>query len=115
MPVVGDHSARDAWRAMNGTAFLAYFVQILAPTLKLGDIVVMDNLPADKPVAIRHAMEVTGARLFFLPPCSPDLNPIEMAFSKTKALLKKAADSTVEDLWTETAIVNEAVTPGLDP
>ncbi|MBG6147765.1 transposase [Labrenzia sp. EL_142] len=56
---------------MNGTAFLAYLVQILAPTLKLGDIVVMDNLPADKPVAMRLAMEVTGARLFFLPPCSP--------------------------------------------
>ena len=70
--------------AMNGTAFLAYVEQVLAPTLKPGDIVVMDNLPAHKPVAIRHAIQVTGARLFFLPPYSPDFNPIEMAFSKIK-------------------------------
>jgi len=97
--------------AMNGTAFLAYVEQVMAPTLKPGDIVVMDNLPAHKPVAIRHAIEVTGARLLFLPPYSPDFNPIEMAFSKIKALLKKAAARTVEDLWAATASAIDAVTP----
>lgn len=97
--------------AMNGTAFLAYVEQVLAPTLKPGDIVIMDNLPAHKPVAIRHAIEGTGARLFFLPPYSPDFNPIEMAFSKIKALLKKAAARTVEDLWAATASAIDAVTP----
>lgn len=97
--------------AMNGTAFLASVEQVLAPTLKPGDIVVMDNLPARKPVAIRHAIEVTGARVFFLPPYSPDFNPIEMAFSKIKALPKKAAARTVEDLWAATASAIDAVTP----
>ncbi|EAV41386.1 Transposase and inactivated derivative [Stappia aggregata IAM 12614] len=94
---------------MNGAAFLAYVEQVLAPTLKPGDIVVMDNLPAHKPAAIRHAIE--GAGLFFLPPYSPDFNPIEMAFAKIKALLKKAAARTVEDLWDATATAIDAVTP----
>ncbi len=77
--------------AMHGTAFLAYVEQVLAPTLSAGDIVVMDNLPAHKPAAIRQAIERTGAELRFLPPYSPDFNPIEMAFSKFKAFLKKTA------------------------
>ena len=85
--------------AMNGTAFLAYVEQVLAPTLKPGDIVVMDNLPAHKPAAIRHAIEVTGAQLFFLPPYSPDLNPIEMAFSKLKAHLRRIGARTFEALF----------------
>lgn len=85
--------------AMHGAAFLAYVEQVLVPTLKPGDIVVMDNLPAHKPVAIREAIEEAGASLRFLPPYSPDFNPIEMAFSKLKALLKAEACRTVDDLW----------------
>jgi len=76
---------------MHGAAFLAYVEQMLAPTLKPGDVVIMDNLPAHKLVAIREAIENAGATLRFLPPYSPDFNPIEMAFSKLKAILKKAA------------------------
>jgi transposase len=86
---------RHAW-----AAFLAYVEQMLAPTLKPGDVVIMDNLPAHKLVAIRQAIENAGATLRFLPPYSPDFNPIEMAFSKLKAILKKAACRKIEDLWT---------------
>ena len=81
--------------AMDGPAFLAYIEQGIAPTLQPGDIVIMDNLPAHKPDAVRAAIEAVGAELRYLPPYSPDLNPIEMAFSKLKALLKKAAARTV--------------------
>ena len=73
----------------------------MVPTLKPGDIVVMDNLPAHKPIAVRTAIEVAAAELRFLPPYSPDFNPIEMAFSKLKAFLKKTAARTVDDLWDE--------------
>ncbi len=65
---------------MHGTAFLAYVEQVLVPTLSPGDIVVMDNLPAHKPVAVHEAIEAAGAKLRFLPSYSPDFNPIEMAF-----------------------------------
>ena len=85
--------------AMHGVAFLAYVDQVLAPTLRPGDIVVMDNLPAHKPAAIRHAIEAAGAELRFLPPYSPDFNPIEYAFSKVKAHLKKTKARTLEALW----------------
>lgn len=84
--------------AMDGPAFLAWVKAMLAPTLKPGDIVVMDNLPAHKGEAVREAIEAAGATLRYLPPYSPDLNPIEMAFSKFKALLKKAAARTVPAL-----------------
>jgi transposase len=77
--------------AMHGAAFLAYVEQMLAPTLQPGDVVIMDNLPAHKPVAVREAIENAGATLRFLPPYSPDFNPIEMAFSKLKAILKKGS------------------------
>ena len=77
--------------AMHGVAFLAYVEQVLVPTLKAGDIVIMDNLPAHKPTAVRQAIEMAGAELRFLPPYSPDFNPIEMAFSKFKAFLKQIA------------------------
>ena len=97
--------------AMHGTAFLAYVEQVLAPTLSAGDIVVMDNLPAHKPAAIRQAIERTGAELRFLPPYSPDFNPIEMAFSKFKAFLKKTAARTVDDLWNAIAEAIELFTP----
>jgi transposase len=91
---------------MNGPAFLAWVEQELAPTLSPGDIVVMDNLPAHKPAAVRTAIERSGAELRYLPPYSPDLNPIEMAYSKLKALLKKAAARTIETLW---AAIAEAI------
>lgn len=84
---------------MNGPAFRAYVEQVLVPTLTPGDIVVMDNLPAHKNPAIRAAIEACGAELRYLPPYSPDLNPIENAFAKFKALLRKAAARTVDDLW----------------
>jgi transposase len=97
--------------AMHGAAFLAYVEQVLAPTLTPGDIVIMDNLPAHKPAAIRHAIGATGAELRFLPPYSPDFNPIEMAFSKLKAFLKKAAARTVDELWDTIAIGIDTFTP----
>jgi transposase len=85
--------------AMHGAAFLAYVEQVLVPTLSPGDIVIMDNLSAHKSPAVRHAIEAAGAEPRFLPPYSPDFNPIEMAFSKLKAFLKKTAARTVDDLW----------------
>jgi transposase len=85
--------------AMNGSIFLAWVEQMLAPTLVRGDIVVMDNLPAHKVAGVREAIEAQGAELRYLPPYSPDLNPIEQAFAKLKALLRKAAERTVGGLW----------------
>ena len=96
---------------MNGAAFLAYVEQVLAPTLKPGDVVVMDNLPAHKPAAVREAIERVGARLRFLPPYSPDFNPIEMAFAKLKALLRARAERTVEALWNATGELIPAFEP----
>jgi transposase len=84
---------------MNAAAFRAYVEQVLVPTLEPGDIVVMDNLPAHKNAAIRNAIESKGATLRYLPPYSPDFNPIENAFAKLKALLRKAEARTREDLW----------------
>lgn len=96
---------------MNGAAFLAYTEQVLAPELRPGDIVVMDNLPSHKISGVREAIEKAGAQLVFLPPYSPDFNPIEMAFSKLKALLRKAAARTVDDLWNVVADSLAAFTP----
>jgi transposase len=84
---------------MDRMAFLAYAQHILAPSLSKDDIVIMDNLPAHKGDEIRLVIESTGAKLVFLPPYSPDFNPIENAFAKLKALLRKAAERTVEGLW----------------
>ena len=86
--------------AMNGETFRAYIEQFLAPTLAHGDIVIMDNLSGHKVAGVREAIEARGASLIYLPPYSPDLNPIEQAFAKLKALLRKAAPRTVESLWT---------------
>ena len=97
--------------AMHGAAFLAYVEQVLAPTLIPGDIVIMDNLPAHKPAAVRRAIEAAGSELRFLPPYSPDFNPIEMAFSKLKAFLKKTAVRTINDLWDAIAIGIDTFTP----
>ena len=96
--------------AMTGAAFLAYVEQVLAQTLMPGDIVILDNLPAHKPSAIREAIEDTGACVLFLPPYSPDFNPIEMAFSKIKALLKKTAARSVHALWDAIRDAIDAVT-----
>ena len=84
---------------INGESFLAYIEQVLVPTLRPGDIVVMDNLGSHKGKAVRRAIRVVGAKLFFLPPYSPDLNPIEQVFAKLKTLLRKAAERTVEATW----------------
>ena len=81
---------------INGESFLAYVEQFLVPTLKPGDIVVMDNLGRHKGSAVRRLIRAAGARLFFLPPYSPDLNPIEQVFAKLKTLLRKAEERTVE-------------------
>ena len=85
--------------AMNGKAFLAYVQQVLVPTLRSGNLVVMDNLSSHKAVGVRQAVEQAGAQLLSLPPYSPDLNPIELAFSKLKGLLRSAAERTVDALW----------------
>ena len=84
---------------MNGDAFLAYVEQVLAPELEQNDIVIMDNLPAHKVTGVRQAIEKVGASLLYLPPYSPDFNPIEMAFSKLKAILRKAAARSIDNLW----------------
>ena len=84
---------------MTGAWFRAYVEQVLAPTLAPGDVVILDNLPSHKGPAVRRAVEAAGASLLFLPPYSPDFNPIENAFAKLKALLRKAATRTITDLW----------------
>jgi transposase len=85
--------------AINGERFLAYVEQALAPTLGRGDVVIMDNLPAHKVQGVREAIAAQGAHLLYLPPYSPDLNPIEQVFAKLKALLRTAATRTVDALW----------------
>ena len=85
---------------INREAFEVYVEQVLAPELNAGDVVVMDNLSSHKGPRVQEMIQATGARLLFLPPYSPDFNPIEKVFSKLKALLRKAAERTVEGLWT---------------
>ncbi len=85
--------------AMNGDIFRAYVEQVLAPTLKPGDIVILDNLSSHKVTGVREMVEARGATLVYLPPYSPDLNPIEQAFAKLKSLLRKIAARTVSRLW----------------
>ncbi len=84
---------------INGEWFLAYVEQVLVPTLSPGDVVVMDNLGSHKGKAVRRAIRNAGAHLIFLPPYSPDLNPIEQVFAKLKALLRKAAERSIEATW----------------
>jgi transposase len=97
--------------AMDGLAFKAYVEQVLVPELKPGDLVVMDNLPAHKVKGVHEAIEGAKARLLYLPPYSPDFNPIEMAFSKLKALIRKAAPRTITDLWQTIANALDSFTP----
>jgi transposase len=85
---------------INRLAFETYVEKVLLPELRKGDVVVMDNLPGHKGPRVRQLIEASGAELLYLPPYSPDFNPIENAFAKLKALLRKAAERTVEGLWT---------------
>lgn len=84
---------------IDGTSFRIWVERVLVPTLEPGDIVVMDNLGSHKSPAIRAALRQAGAKLFYLPPYSPDLNPIEQVFAKLKHLLRKAAERTADATW----------------
>ncbi|WP_201269280.1 IS630-like element ISRm10-1 family transposase [Sinorhizobium meliloti] len=97
--------------AMNGNVFLAYVEQVLLPTLQAGDVVVMDNLPAHKTSGVRDAIERAGAKLMFLPPYSPDFNPIENAFSKLKAMLRGRAERKIDALWDAVGALIPRFTP----
>ena len=96
---------------INGVAFQAYVEQVLAPELRPGDTVIMDNLGSHKVPGVRAAIEAGGGRLLYLPPYSPDFNPIENAFSKLKALLRKAAERSVEGLWAAIGTAVSAFSP----
>ncbi len=96
---------------INGQRFLAYVEQILVPTLKPGDVVVMDNLGSHKSKAVRKAIREVGARLLFLPPYSPDLNPIEQVFAKLKHMLRNAQERTTEDTWRRIGALLDNFTP----
>ncbi len=96
---------------MTGAAFRAYIEQVLVPTLKPGDVVIMDNLPAHKVSGVKEAIEAAGATRLFLPSYSPDFNPIEQAFAKLKAQLRKVAARTVDALWAAIAHAIELFTP----
>ena len=97
--------------AMNGDLFVAYVEQQLAPTLRPGDIVIMDNLSAHKRAAVQTAIEAAGAKLHYLPPYSPDLNPIELAFAKLKHMLRSTGKRTIDDLWQFLGQALDAFTP----
>ncbi len=96
---------------MTGEAFLAYVEQVLIATLRPDDIVVMDNLPAHKIAAVRAAIAKASAQFFLLPPYSPDMNPIEMAFAKLKTLLRQAPERTVDGLWRRIGTLLDHFTP----
>jgi transposase len=98
--------------AINGELFLAYVEQVLVSTLKPGDVVIMDNLRVHKMTGVREAIEAAGAKLLFIPPYSPDLNPIELAFSKLKALLRAKAIRTAEALWKALGDLCDSFRPG---
>jgi transposase len=97
--------------SVTGAAFTAYAQRVLAPSLRPGQVVVLDNLSAHKQEAARLAVEAMGARLLFLPAYSPDFNPIELAFAKIKAQLRAAATRTAQDLLAATAEALDAVSP----
>lgn len=97
--------------AINGDSFLAYVRQVLVPTLRPGDLVIMDNLGSHKSPAVAEAIVAAGAALRFLPPYSPDFNPIENAFAKLKALLRKIAARTRDALWDAVAVAIEQFNP----
>ena len=96
---------------INGLSFLAYVEQVLLPILNAGDIVIMDNLGSHKRQVIRGLIRAVGAKLFFLPPYSPDLNPIEQVFAKLKTLLRKADERTIEATWRRIGSLLDCFTP----
>jgi transposase len=96
---------------INGRSFQAYIEQFLVPTLHPGDIVIIDNLGSHKGKAVRRALRAVGAKLFFLPAYSPDLNPIEQVFAKLKTLLRKAEERTVEATWRRIGQLLDRFTP----
>jgi transposase len=96
---------------INGERFRAYVEQALVPTLKQGDIVIMDNLGSHKGLAVRRAIRRVGAKLFFLPPYSPDLNPIEQVFAKLKTLLRKADERTPTATWRRIGALLDCFSP----
>jgi len=95
---------------MDGELFLAWIEQFLCPTLQPGDIVILDNLSSHKVDGVQQAVAVAGAVVLYLPPYSPDLNPIEKLFSKLKTLLRKAAVRATEELWTEIGTLLNTIT-----
>ncbi len=97
--------------ATNGARFLSYVTDTLGPALKPGDTVVMDNLAAHKVAGVRQTIEAAGAHLLYLPAYSPDFNPIENAFAKLKALLRKAAARTIQGLWAAIGRLIDTFTP----
>ena len=96
---------------IDGEMFLAYVRNFLCPTLDPGDIVILDNLSSHKVTGVESAILATGATLLYLPPYSPDFNPIEKFFSTLKALLRKAAKRSVEELWKKIGYLFDTVTP----
>ncbi len=96
---------------MDGEMFLAWVRQFLCPTLSPGDIVILDNLSSHKVAGVREAIAATGAAVLYLPPYSPDLNPIEKLFAKIKALLRRAAKRSVDELWQEIGRLLDTITP----
>jgi transposase len=96
---------------INGEAFRTYVEQVLVPELREGDIVILDHLGSHKAPAIRHAIRTAGARLFFLPAYSPDLNPIEQVIAKLKHLLRKAAERSKEAVWRRIGLLLEQFSP----
>jgi transposase len=96
---------------INGECFRAYVEQQLAPVLKPGDIVIMDNLGSHKSAAVRNVIKAAGARLWFLPPYSPDLNPIEQAFSKIKHWMRLAQKRTIEETWRHIGTLVQTIGP----
>jgi transposase len=96
---------------INGALFLAYVRHFLCPTLRPGDVVIADNLSSHKVAGVKEAIEAVGASIRYLPPYSPDLNPIEKLFSKLKALLRQAATRTLEALWQKIAQILDTIPP----
>jgi transposase len=96
---------------INGTSFRAYVEQMLVPTLSAGDVVIVDNLGSHKGQAVRRLIRAAGAKLFFLPRYSPDLNPIEQVFAKLKTLLRKTDPRTIDATWRHIGTLLDAFTP----
>jgi len=97
--------------AMDGAMFVTWVRQCLAPSLRAGDVVIADNLSSHKVAGVREALQAVGADIMYLPPYSPDLNPIEKLFAKLKAMLRKAGKRTVQALWDEVGRLIDTISP----